>query len=167
MKLGNYSTLEQKDLRALFNDYSKSIDIPLIDYIAIGVQDNIHKESTSMMSREDWQFTFKENRFAEHDPVRRTAFNTCINFFAFDEVDYQDSFGKKIMQERKRHEIENGLVIMDRQLGFNYMLTLATGYKNFNPRRFYLDHYCSIEKIFDDLKEMVKPSTKNYQLKIC
>ena len=162
-RLGEYAVLEQKELRTLFLDYIESLEIPLIDYVAIGVQDNLHRTSTSMMSRPDWQSTFKKGGFAKFDPIRKASFNTRNRFFAFEDVNPEDSFGKEIMLQRKRHEIENGMVIMDRQLGHNFMLTLATGYKNFKPHQYYLDYKGVISKIFDDLKLMVKPSTLHYQ----
>lgn len=166
MKLGDYAALDRGDLRGLFLDYVQSLEIPLIDYVAIGVQDNIHRNSTSMMSREDWQSLFKKNGFAQFDPIRLASFTTKTHFFAFEDVSCQDSFSKEIMRQRKKYEIENGLVIMDRQLGHNFMLTLATGYKGFKPHKFYLDYRSSIAKIFDELKEMVKPLTASYQPKI-
>ena len=137
MKLGKYKTLSKKAIREVFTDYVDALEIPLIDYVAIGVQDTIHKTSTSIMSRIEWQEAFRKLGLAAYDPVRKASFNTKSNIFSFDELDYQDSYGKEVMKQRRHHEIENGLVIMQKNLGHNFMLTLATGYKNFSPYKFF------------------------------
>lgn len=166
MKLGKYEALDKQDIRDIFVDYIDAIEMPIIDYVAIGVQDTIHKTSTSMMSRLDWQKTFRSLQLADSDPVRKASFNTTAKMFAFDELDYQDSCGKEVMRQRRRHDIENGLVLMDRNLGCNFMLTLATGYKNFLPYRFFIDNNQAIDRIFQDLKKLVGPSTKAYQMRL-
>lgn len=147
-------------------DYIDALEIPIIDYVAIGVQDTIHKTSTSMMSRAEWQETFRNLGLAEHDPLRKASFTTKANIFSFDELDYQDSCGSEVMKQRRRHEIENGLVIMRKNLAYNFMLTLATGYKNFSPYKFFIDKHTAIERIFNDLIKLVSPATKEYQTQI-
>jgi len=142
------------------------LEIPVIDYVAIGVQDTIHKTSASMMSRLDWQKAFRELNLSAFDPVRKASFSTRSKIFAFDELDYQDSYGKEVMRQRRRHEIENGLVLMHRNLEHNFMMTLATGFKNFAPYRFFLDNQTAINRIFDDLINLVSPSTQEYQIKV-
>lgn len=164
MKLGKYKALEQVNLRNVFLSYVDALEIPIIDYVAIGVQDTIYNNSTSLMSREDWQTTFKKLNLANYDPVRKAAFNIKSNLFAFDELDYQDEFGKEVMRQRKLHQIENGFVIMRKNLGYNFMLTLATGFKNFRPYRYFLENETAINKVFDDLIELVSPSTLEYQI---
>lgn len=166
MKLGKYNPLNEEYTRNTFEQYIDALEIPIIDYVAIGVQDSIHKTSASLMSRPDWQSTFSNLNLAESDPVRKAAFNTKTKFFSFDELDYQDSSGKEVMRQRRRHYIENGIVVMHRNLGHNFMLTLATGYKNFNARKFYLENHRSIKKTFDDLIDLITPCSAEFQTKI-
>lgn len=166
MKLGKYEAFDKKEVRQVFLDYIDALGMPIIDYVAIGVQDTIHKTSTSMMSRLDWQKTFRSMDLAEYDPVRKASFSTRSKMFAFDELDYQNSYGKEVMRQRRRHEIENGLVIMQRSLGHNFMLTLATGYKNFTPHRFFVENHQAIYRMFNDLITLVSPSTIQYQARI-
>lgn len=163
MKLGKYKSLDSQNMRDFFTKYIAALEIPIIDYVAIGVQDSIHGTSTSLMSRADWQETFVNHNFAEHDPVRKASFNTKSRNFSFDQIDYCDSMGKEVMRQRRLHYIENGIVLMRKNLGCNFMLTLATGFKNFNTQKFYCDHQPAIKKMFDDLICLVSPSTQEFQ----
>ena len=166
MPLGYYEALDATVLRAQFLDYIDAVDMPLMDYFAVGVQDRIHQTSTSMMSRLEWQQQFHSLNLASDDPVRKASFNTQSNLFTFDSLDHQNSAGEEVMRQRRRHEIENGIVLMRRSLGYNFILTLATGYKNFKPYQFYIDYHDAINRTFDDLTAMVTPSTKKYQIAI-
>jgi len=163
MKLGEYKVLDKETVKQEFMDYIGSIKLPIIDYIAIGVQDRLHKTSTSLMSRPEWQKTFQEQGLAKYDPIRRTAFLTKSSIFTFDSVDFGDSMGHAVMQLRKKHDIENGIVLVRREHYFNYMFTLATGYKNFNTHKFISDNYQHLQRICFDLSNLVNPSTKEYQ----
>jgi hypothetical protein len=119
-----------------------------------------------MMSRLDWQKTFRDLNLAAHDPVRKTSLNTQAQIFTFDELDYQDNAGKEVMRQRRRYDIENGIVIMKRSLGHNYMMTLATGHKHFKPYKFLIDNHPALSMAFNDLIALVSPSTKDYQIKV-
>lgn len=163
MKLGQYEALNSKELRNTFLSYVDALNMPAIDYVAIGVQDTIQKKSASLMSRAEWQNTFKSLNLAKDDPVRIASFNNKSGIFSFDEVDCRSSAGKEVMRQRKRHEIENGLVLIRRDLGTNFMLTLATGYKDFDAYKFFINHTTAIGHVFDDLISMVSPETKGYQ----
>jgi hypothetical protein len=166
MKLGEYKSLDKESLRDVFLNYLDALDMPIIDYVAFGAQDTIHKTSSSIMSRLDWQKTFTEMGLASDDPVRKASFNSKASCFSLDEIDYQDNAGREVMRQRKRHNIENGIVLVKRSLGHNFMLTLATGYKNFTPYKFFIDYQKSIHRIFNDLTNLVSPCTKEYQVKI-
>lgn len=166
MKLGKYKPINEEYIGDTFDKYIDALAIPVIDYVAIGVQDSIRKTSASLMSRPDWQSSFSNLNLAESDPVRKAAFNTKTKFFSFDELDYQDSSGKEVMRQRKRHYIENGIVVMNRNLGHNFMLTLATGYKDFNAKKFYLENRHSIKKTFGDLIDLIIPYSAEFQVKI-
>lgn len=163
MQLGNYTALDSIDLRSYFLDYVDALDMPIMDYFAIGVQDKIHKKSTSLMSREDWQKTFKSLNLAKDDPVRKASFNTGIKIFTFDELDHENSAGKEVMRQRKLHDIENGIVMMRRSLGHNFIFTIATGYKGFKPYKFYIDNHQALNRTFDDLVSFITPNTTEYQ----
>lgn len=163
MKLGKYKAISRCELGNLFLDYVDALGMPLIDYVAIGVQDTIHKTSSSIMSRLDWQDAFHKLGLAEHDPVRKASFNTNAKIFSFDELDCQDSQGKEVMRQRKCYGIENGIVLMRRELDHNFMLTLATGFKHFRPQKFFLENQQAISKVFDDLICLLTPSAKEYQ----
>jgi len=166
MKLGRYTSLDRQDLIANFDLYFKALELPFMDYLAIGVQDTIHKTSTSLMSSQDWQKIFRELHLADDDPIRKASFSTRVNHFSFDEVDYQNSAGREVMRQRKLNGIENGLVFMKRSLTHNFMLTLGTGFKNINTYRYLIDYYSNINKVFNDLIALVSPATKQYQLMI-
>lgn len=90
MKPGEYSVLETAHLRETFLDYMDSLEIPLIDYMAIGVQNTIKGHTASLMSRPEWQKVFKETGLSSYDPVRKTAFGTKVTMFAFEDLDFQD-----------------------------------------------------------------------------
>ena len=163
MKLGKYKSIDSQNMRDVFTKYISALEIPIIDYVAIGVQDSIHGTSTSLMSRIDWQEAFVALNLAEHDPIRKAAFNAKAKNFSFDQIDYCDSMGKEVMRQRRLHYIENGVVLMRKNLGCNFMLTLATGFKNFNTQKFYCDHQFAIKKMFDDLVNLVSPDTQEFQ----
>lgn len=164
MKLGEYTSLNRPDLLLDFNAYITALELPYMEYVAIGVQDTIHKVSTSIMSNQTWQKTFKELNLAADDPIRKAAFGSRVSHFSFDEVDHQNSAGQEAMRQRKKHGIENGIVFMRRNLTHNFMLTLGTGFKGFNNYRYLIDYYTNINLMFDDLIKLVTPSTKNYRI---
>lgn len=162
MKLGKYRSLYNDHIHSTFMRYFNALEMPIIDYIAIGVQDTIHKTSASLMSLQEWQSTFSRLEFAEHDPIRKASFNVKANFFTFDEIDYIDTHGKEIMRQRKKHGLANGIVILNRNMTHNFMLTLATGYRNFSAHKFFIDQHLTISKIFNDLITLILPDSKCY-----
>lgn len=166
MKLGKYKSLDRQDLVANFDLYFKALELPFMDYLAIGVQDTIHKTSASLMSNQDWRKTFKELNLADDDPIRKASFSTRAHHFSFDEIDYQNSAGHEVMRQRKLNGIENGLVFMKRSLTHNFMLTLGTGFKNINTYKYLIDYYPNVQKMFNDLIALVTPATKQYQIMI-
>jgi hypothetical protein len=66
--------------------------------------------------------------------------------------------GKEVMRQRRLHDLNGGLVFVDRRLGHNFMLTLATGYKDFSAHKFYLNNNVAIKKVFNDLKQIISLS---------
>lgn len=162
MKLGKYEAIDKKELRSIFLNYVDALEMPVIDYVAIGVQDTIQNKSTSLMSRVEWQNTFKNLNLSEDDPVRRASFSNRSGIFSFDEVDCQNSAGKEVMRQRRLHEIENGLVLIKKNLGTNFMLTLATGHKDFDAYKFFIAHRPAINLVFNDLVGLISTETKSY-----
>lgn len=163
MKLGRYESLDKTSVKDVFMDYIDALEVPIIDYVAIGVQDTIHRTSTSMMSRTEWQTIFRQLGLAARDPLRKASFTAKATIFSFDEIDCQDSCGQEVMRQRRRYEIENGLVLVRKHVGYNFLLTIATGYKNFSPYKFLIDNDTAIKRVFDDLIALVSPVTVAYQ----
>ncbi len=155
--MNQYHAIFRENIRDLFNDYTTSLNIPEIDYFAIGIQNTINRESASIMSRLEWQTTFKAFNFAPYDPLRKAALQTNRTIIFMDELDWVDSLGKEVMLQRKRHEIDKGMVVMDRHLTYNYMLTLATHYTQFDGHAFYLKYCAQIRRVFDDMKLILEP----------
>ncbi len=163
MGKNEYFVLDKKNLRETFMDYFQALEIPVIDYLAIGVQDTVNQKSTSLMSNAEWQKTFKDLNFAPYDPIRKVALNSKTTVFSFDDVSHQDLMGSEVMRQRKKHQIENGLVLMHRNLGQNFMMTLGTGFKNFQSHRFFLDYQKSVYRIFNDLICLVSPLCEDFK----
>ena len=159
-----YNVLKANLLDQQFNDYLSNVRFPLLDYVAIGVQDTVHKKSTSLMSNTDWQNEFAYQNYAAYDPVRLTALHSSCNFFTFDQVICTNNSAKEVMLQRRRHGIESGFVLLERSLGYNYMITLGTGYKNFNAAKYYSENKQSLLKIAADLKYLIDPFIKNYKI---
>lgn len=162
--MDKYHAILQASLRETFNDYVDALEIPTIDYIAIGIQSTITQESASIMSRIEWQKTFKALNFAPFDPLRKAALHSQRNLILMDELDYVDNLGKEIMRQRKFHEIDKGLVVMERHLTYNYMLTLATHYSKFDSRAFYFKYKPQICELFNDLKQIVEPIAADFRV---
>lgn len=159
-----YHAIFKENVRELFDDYTTSLKMPEIDYFAIGIQNTINRESASVMSRLEWQKTFKALNFAPYDPLRKAALQTHRSIIFIDELDCLDSLGKEIMRQRKLYEIDKGIVVMDRHLTYNYMLTLGTHYSKFDSQAFYLKYYAQIKHIFEDLKMVLEPIAADFRV---
>ena len=53
-----FNPITKDSVRELFLNYFKALEIPIIDYVAIGVQNSISKNSASLMSNSEWQHVF-------------------------------------------------------------------------------------------------------------
>ena len=158
----DYKPVFNHEHRRIFAAYINALNIADIDYFAIGFQDTIFRKSFSLMSNLEWQKFFKAQGYAAYDPIRKAAFGCNRNFFSFDHIDYGDNLGKEIMRQRKLHHIVKGLVMMERHLGHNYMLTLATSYSKFNAFEFYMKHCKNLLVLFHDLKKIIEPEVQHY-----
>lgn len=145
-----------KDItRKLFSNYLEILDIPVIDYLAVGMQDTQTGKSTSLMSNEAWQEHFHKNCFAAFDPIRKTALYTKGSIFSFSNIDYFDNYGAYIMQEREKFNICNGLVLIDRYKDHNIVYTLGTSYKKFDYFNYLLIYSKGIESVKQDLRNII------------
>lgn len=161
----SYKAIFRADIRSVFEDYIDSLNIPLVDYFAIAIQDPVNLRSASMMSRVEWQKTFKTMNYADHDPIRTAVLNTNRSIICFDEVDHLNTLGNEIMLQRKKHEMRNGVVLVDRRGTNNYMMTLATDYRAFQAKEFLLKHRVELARVFKDLSLILQPIASEYILK--
>lgn len=148
--------------RQTFFDYVDSLDIPQIDYFAIGIQNLIIKKSISLMSLPEWQQHFIAKQYAHYDPVRRVALCTKRNLIPFREIDFVDNFGKEIMRQRAMMGIKDGIILMQRFSTFNYMITLGTGFSKFDAFDFIKRYHDRISLIRSDFIHLVEKDAKNF-----
>lgn len=152
----NYSPIITNTTKTIFVDYVDSLDIPQIDYFAIGIQNLELRKSISLMSQPEWQKMFVANCFADYDPIRSAALFTKRNFIPFAEIDCIDNFGKEIMRQRSKMGIKNGIVLMQRFPKHSYMITLGTGYSGFDSYEFIKRYHDKICYIKNDLISLIK-----------
>jgi hypothetical protein len=162
MDINNYLPILTDTTRKIFFDYINSLDIPQIDYFAIGIQNLISKKSISLMSLPEWQKHFTDNQYANYDPIRRVTFQTKRNFIPFQEIDFVDNFGKEIMKQRAMMGIKNGIILMQRFSKFNYMITLGSGFSEFDAFDFIKRYHDKIWLIKRDLTLLIEKETKNF-----
>lgn len=145
-----------------FNDYIDSLDIPQIDYFAIGLQNTLSKQSISLMSLPEWQDYFSANNLASYDPVRKATLLTKRNIIPFDEIDFVDNFGKEIMRQRSLMGIQNGIVFMERFPKYNYMITLGTSFSKFDSFDFIKKYHDKISLMKSDLIQIIEKDATNF-----
>lgn len=157
-----YSPIIGKTTKDTFFNYIELIDLPEIDYFAIGIQSQITKNSMSLMSLPEWQKHFNYNEYAEFDPLRKATFNTPRNFIPLNEIDFSDNFGKEIMHQRKIFGIKNGIVLMERLNHYNYMITLGTSFSRFAPFDFLKNRYDGLIQLKQDLIKIIDTDAKKF-----
>ena len=118
------------------------------------------------MSNSEWQSCFNAMGLAQFDPIRKASLNTSINIFSFNDVSYEDTNAEYIMNKRRKHGIVNGIILMKRDVGHNFMLTLATGYSKFNPYSFFTFNEKSCHRVFKDLIKVISPVAIKYKLNL-
>jgi hypothetical protein len=158
----SYLPILTETTKKTFFDYVDSLDIPQIDYFAIGVQNLITKKSISLMSKQEWQKHFVLNQYANHDPIRRVTLHTKRNLIPFEEIDFVDNYGKEIMRQRALMDIKRGIVLMERFPKFNYMITLATGFSKFKTFDFLKCYHEKILLIKRDFISLIEKDTNNF-----
>jgi hypothetical protein len=157
-----YNTIQNNKVKETFQDYIDALGLQDLDYYAFGIQDTITKTSASLMSRADWQDTFQKNNFAPHDPLRKAVFNTRRNVIFFQDLDTKDSLCKEIMLQRKKHSLNDGIILVERHLGYNFMLTICTGYSKFESYKYYMENGLALKRAFDDFKLIMTPISNHY-----
>lgn len=154
-----YNPIITKGTKEHFLDYVSSIDLPQIDYFAIGIQDINKKRSISLMSNEEWQKLFYQNNFSLADPVRRITLLTKRNIIPFSEIDHIDSIGKEIMRQRSLCGIKNGIIFMQRHEKYNHMITLGTSFSHFNAYDFLKRYYAELARFKQELTKIIAKET--------
>ncbi|MBA2652577.1 MAG: autoinducer binding domain-containing protein [Tatlockia sp.] len=162
MSKNNYLPIVTDTTKQTFFDYIDALDIPQIDYFAIGIQNLATKKSISLMSLPEWQKHFIENRYADSDPVRKATLYTNRSIIPFCEIDFIDNFGKHIMQQRASMGIKNGIILVERLPKYNYMITLGTDFFNFNSFDFINRYHDRIALIKKDLINLVETDAKKF-----
>jgi len=151
----NYLPILTHTTKQIFSDYVDNLDIPQIDYFAIGIQNIITKKSISIMSLPEWQKQFIDNQYANSDPIRKATLYTKRTIIPFSEIDYSDNFGKEIMRQRAKMGICNGIIFMERYPKYNYMITLGTGFAKFDSFDFLKKYHDKITLIKSDFIHLV------------
>lgn len=160
-----YSPIKDISTKATFSNYIDSLDIPQIDYFAIGIQDVIANSSISLMSSTEWQKYYTYNQLANYDPIRRVALNTKRNIIPFDQIDFFDNYGREIMRQRSLMGIKNGIILMERFPKYNYMVTLGTGFSSFDAFDFVKRYHDKIQLIKNDFMQLIQKEAINFILK--
>lgn len=158
----SYLPILTETTKKTFFDYIDSLDIPQIDYFAIGVQNVAIKKSISLMSRQEWQKHFVLNQYAEYDPIRRVTLHTKRNLIPFNEIDFLDNYGKEIMRQRTLMGIKSGIILMERFAKFNYMITLGTGFSKFDAYDFIKRYHDKISILKKDLIQLIEKDVNNF-----
>lgn len=151
-----YLPILTEEVKKDFFDYIDTIELPMMDYFAVGIQDVITKTSCSIMSNIEWQYQFIMNQYALYDPIRKSVLNTKRNIIFFDEIDYQDNYGAEIMRQRKRIGIHNGIILVKRKNTQNIMVTFGTGSKQCDSSKFLSENLVEVKKVFNDLSSILE-----------
>jgi hypothetical protein len=158
----SYSPITRDISKQTFFDYINELDLPEIDYFAIGIQNPKSRKSMSLMSLPEWQKQFTENQYAEYDPIRKVTFNTSRKVIPFAEVDYSDSYGKEIMHQRANFGIKNGLILVERLPHYNYMITLGTEFSKFDAFFFLRKYNDTLNYLKSDLIKIITKDANKF-----
>jgi hypothetical protein len=158
----SYEAIITESTKETFNSYIQCIDIPEIDYFAIGIQHISSKKSISLMSRSEWQDLFVKNNYAPFDPVRKAMLFSKRTIIPFSELDYCSSFGKEIMRQRTKEGIKDGIILIKKADEYNTILTLGTGYSSFDAYDFLKKHHDKIELIKNDICKIIQKDARTF-----
>jgi len=161
--MGKYRAVLKNDLKLDFSQYLDLFSCKTIDYMAVGVQNNLKKVSASVMSDEDWQELYLREGFGSHDPLRQAVFNSNRKIIFLDELEVSSSFGEFIMKKRQSYNIRNGIVFVQRNLDHNLLITIGTGYRKFKPVKFFMENFNSINMAHKSVCEKMGHIIDDYQ----
>jgi hypothetical protein len=164
MKEYHYTPISTESTRSTFFDYINNINIPPIDYFAVGIENHAQKKLTSLISRLEWQVYFDKNQITNNDPLIQAKKLAQRNIIPFSEIDHLDSLGKEVMRQRSLHGMKNGLMLIHKQHNLNYMIVLATGLSKFNHFSFLTKYYTQITRLKNDLTKIIERES-NYALR--
>lgn len=160
-----YLPISDPSIRERFLSYIKSLKFKEFNYVSIESHDLVTKCITSLMSSSEWQNQYKQNNYDKYDPIRSLILNTNRNIIFIDEIDFLDSLGAEVMMKRKLSGIVDGVILVQRYWECNYTLMLGSSTEKLNLRDFLIENYSEIQKIFNDLKEIINftviPNTEN------
>ncbi|TLY48667.1 MAG: hypothetical protein E6K54_01345 [Gammaproteobacteria bacterium] len=156
MKEYHYAPISTESTRSTFFDYINNINIPPIDYFAVGIENYAQKKLTSLISRLEWQIYYSKNQIINNDPLIQAIKLSQRNIIPFSEIDYVDSYGKEIMKQRTLHGMRNGVMITHKQQHLNYIIVLATGLSNFNHYKFLTKYYNQLTRLKTDLSKIIE-----------
>lgn len=159
MKEHYYTPIRTESTLSTFFDYINNINIPPIDYFAVGIESHVQKKLISLISRLEWQVYFDKNQLTHNDPLIQAKKLSQRNIIPFLEIDYIDSFGKEVMKQRSLHGMKNGLMLIHKQHQLNYMIVLATGFSKFNHYSFLTKYYTQLARLKNDLSKIIERET--------
>lgn len=156
MKEYHYTPISTESTRSTFFDYINNINIPPIDYFAVGIENHAQKKLTSLISRLEWQIYCDKNQIINNDPLIQARKLSQRSIIPFSEIDHVDSYGKEIMRQRALHGMRNGLMLTHKQYHLNYIIVLATGFSKFNHYNFFTKYYNQITRLKNDLTKIIE-----------
>ena len=120
-------------------------------YLSIGIQHVPTKQSTSIMSCEEWQRKFINENYAPYDPIRLSMMLAeKTDLFVYNEIPSSISrFGREVMQARSKLGIKDGVAFtVSMKNKIHAVMNLGTDSNNINLNRFILHNKSTIDQIF-------------------
>ncbi|MES2142364.1 MAG: autoinducer binding domain-containing protein [Pseudomonadota bacterium] len=160
----HYTPIITVSTRAIFLDYINAFKLGSIDYFAVGLGSTTAKKLTSISSLPEWQDHLYKKQLAKSDPVIIAKIFSQRNIVPFSELDYINSRGNEVMQQRRLFGIQNGLLLIHQKRHLRYMVMLATGYSKFDHYAFLKKYYAKLGRLKHDLIKIIEKDTKQFFL---
>lgn len=158
----HYTPIAVEATKAIFFDYLSAIKLDPIDYFAVGLENNMQNNFTSLISRPDWQEHLFKQQFTAHDPLIIAKLLSNRSIIPFSEIDHIDSLGNEIMRQRTLFGIKNGLLLIHKRGHLKYMVMLATGFSKFNYYTFLQKYYVKLDRLKHDLTKIIEKDMINF-----
>lgn len=152
----HYTPITTESIKTIFFDYISAIKLNPIDYFAVGIENNLQKKFTSLISRPDWQEYICKKQLTAHDPLIITKILSQRSIIPFSEVDHINSLGREVMRKRALFGIKNGLLLIHKKGHLKYMVMLATGASKFDYYTFLQKHYAKLGRLKHDLTKIIE-----------